>query len=68
MNATMEKAIGKNGQCRSVALHQQPPTSLPNHKAVTRRSYAFHLHNANGFFAGLEVGAPLASAEVMNVE
>ena len=31
-----------------VAVHQQPPTSPPNHKEVTRRCYAFHPHNANG--------------------
>jgi len=64
MNAApMKKASGQNGQCRSVAVHQQPPTSLPNHKAVTRRSYAFHPH---AVLAGLVVGAPLASAEVLN--
>ena len=59
----MKKASGENGQCRIVAVHQQPPTSLPNHRQSQAELCISPIMPM--VLAGV-VGAPLASAEVLN--
>ena len=53
MNAApMKKASGENGQCKSVAVHQQPPIATAPIMAMVLTSFV--------------VGAPMASAELLN--